>query len=88
MGIIGGIYGPRVDLDTLSHGESGRFFDTIVKIKGSSGPRAKWDPKHGKEAKGESDRNIRVDVSIGCSRSFESIGLFDLKPRVPHLTAR
>ena len=37
MGTIGGGCGPRVDLDTLSYGKSGRFLDTIDKIKGSSG---------------------------------------------------
>ena len=36
MGTIGGGCGPRVDLDTLSYGKSGRFLDTIDKIKGSS----------------------------------------------------
>ena len=37
VGTIGGGGGPGVDLDALSKGESGRFLDTVDKIKGSSG---------------------------------------------------
>ena len=37
VGTIGGGCGQRVDLDTLSYGKSGRFLETIDKIKGSSG---------------------------------------------------
>ena len=40
VGTIGGGCGPSVDLDTLSKGENGRFFDTVDKIKGSSGQLA------------------------------------------------
>ena len=40
VGTIGGGCGPRVDLDTLSYGQNGRFLDTIDKIKGSSGQLA------------------------------------------------
>ena len=72
-GQVGTIGGPRVDLDTLSKGENGRFLDTVDKIEGSGwqfGPSSRSS-----RIRPEAPyRNIEIDVvrALKCGMHYKA----------------